>query len=281
MKTYRPRTPSQRQLLSISYRDVLTGEKKPSKQLTRGGKRAVGRNNVGRITVRHKGGGHKRVFRLVDFRYDKKDIPARVETIEYDPGRSAFISRVVYADGERRYVLTPTGVAKGATFIVSLEAPILPGNRTPLSKIPTGTFVYNVELNPGAGARLGRSAGNAIEVIANADGYAHLKLPSGEIRKVHEKNWASVGHVSNEEHKLRNFGKAGRMRWKGVRPTVRGSAMNPVDHPHGGGEGRQGIGLRRVKNIYGKAVGGIKTRHKKKYSRVFIVARRKNARERR
>ncbi|MBI1998782.1 MAG: 50S ribosomal protein L2 [Parcubacteria group bacterium] len=281
MKKHRPTTPSQRQLLSISYRDFLSGEKGPSKKLTRGRKRSVGRNNAGRITVRHKGGGHKRLDRLVDFDYRKKNVPARVETIEYDPGRSAFIALVCYADGERRYVLAPLGLKKGDTFVVSENAPLELGNRTVLKNIPTGTFIYNVEIHPGAGARLGRSAGNGIEVVANADGFSHLKLPSGEIRKVAENGWASIGRVSNEEHKLRNYGKAGRMRWRGIRPTVRGSAMNPVDHPHGGGEGRQGIGLRRVKNIYGKAVGGIKTRKPKKYSNVFIVARRKNARDKR
>ncbi|MBI3019783.1 MAG: 50S ribosomal protein L2 [Parcubacteria group bacterium] len=281
MKKHRPTTPSQRQLLSISYRDFLSGEKSPSKQLTRGRKRSVGRNNAGRITVRHKGGGHKRLDRLVDFDYNKKNVPARVETIEYDPGRSAFIARVCYADGERRYVLAPLGLKKGDTFVVSENAPLERGNRTVLKNIPVGTFVYNVEIHPDAGARLGRAAGNGIEIVAHADGFSHLKLPSGEIRKVAEKSWASIGRVSNEEHKLRNYGKAGRMRWRGIRPTVRGSAMNPVDHPHGGGEGRQGIGLRRVKNIYGKAVGGIKTRKPKKYSNVFIIARRKNARERR
>src|SRR3989344_3627556 len=281
MKKHRPTTPSQRQLLSLSYRELLTGEKEPWKRLTRGRKRGVGRNNVGRITVRHKGGGHKRSDRLVDFTYDKKNISARIETVEYDPGRSAFISRVCYADGARRYVLLPLGMKKGDSFIVAERAPVETGNRMPLKNIPTGSFVYNVELRPGAGARLGRSAGNGIEVVANADGYAHLKLPSGEVRRVIGEAWASIGRVSNEEHKLRNYGKAGRMRWRGIRPTVRGSAMNPVDHPHGGGEGRQGIGLRRVKNVYGKAVGGIKTRKPKKYSNVFIIARRKNAREKR
>ena len=178
-------------------------------------------------------------------------------------------------------MLSPFGAKKGDTFVVREDAPVVPGNRALLKHIPTGTFVYNVELRPGAGARVARAAGSGVEIVANADGDTHLKMPSGEIRKVSEKCWATIGRVSNEERKLRVIGKAGRSRRLGVRPTVRGSAMNPVDHPHGGGEGRAGIGLRRVKNIYGKAVGGIKTRNPKKYSNVFIVSRRKTAREKR
>jgi len=281
MKKLKPTTPSRRGTILISYRDVLTSSK-PNKRLTKGLKRAVGRNNAGRVSVRHKGGGHKRLIRKVDFLYNKKDIPARIETIEYDPNRSAFIALVCYKDGERRYVLAPKGWNVGGSFIVSKDAPFEVGNRTILKNIPIGTFVYNVEIHPEGGAKFARGAGNYVEVIAVLDKNVHLKMPSGEIRRVPGNAWASVGQVSNEEHKLRNLGKAGRSRWLGIRPTVRGSAMNPVDHPHGGGEGRQGIGLRRgPKTREGKQAFGVKTRGPKKYSNVFILQKRKNARERR
>lgn len=280
MKKLKPTTPGQRGTTIVSYRDILTTAE-PFKKLTKGGKRAVGRSSSGRITTRHKGGGHKRLFRDIDFKYNKKEISATVETIEYDPNRSGFIALTLFSDGERRYVLVPSGMKKGDTFIVSEEAPLSIGNRTRLARVPVGMFVYNVEIKPDGGAKFARSAGVSLEVIAHDDNQTHLKMPSGEVRKVPDRVWASIGSVSNEEHKLRNLGKAGRSRWLGIRPTVRGSAMSPVDHPHGGGEGRQGIGLRRVKNVFGKAVGGIKTRKKKKYSSVFIIKRRKNAREKR
>lgn len=259
---------------TVSYRGVLTVSE-PKKSLTKGGKRGVGRNNQGRITTRHKGSGHKRSFRDVDFLYNKIEIPARVETIEYDPNRSGFIALVCYADGERRYVLAPKGVKTGDTFVVSEKAPVARGNRLPLKKIPVGTFVYNVELHPKGGAKIARSGGNYVEVVANEGGYTHLKMPSSEIRKVPEAAWACVGEVSNDEHKLRNIGKAGRSRWLGIRPTVRGSAMNPVDHPYGGGEGRSGRGRRRAVSLWGKPTGGVKSRKPKKYSNFFVVSRRK------
>ncbi len=275
MKKYHPATPSLRQTETIDYRKLLSGDR-PHKALVKGRKRGVGRNSFGRITVRHKGGGHKRLFRDVDFLYNKKDIPARVETLEYDPARSGFISLVTYRDGEKRYVLAPKTFKKGSAFIVSETAPIEPGNRLPLAKIPQGTFVYNVELKPNGGSKLARSAGNYIEIVAKDAPYVHLKMPSSEIRKVHETAWACVGEVSNDERKLRNLGKAGRTRWLGIRPTVRGTAMNPVDHPYGGGEGRQGRGTRRAKSLWGKPTGkGQKTRRSKKYSNVFIISRRK------
>jgi large subunit ribosomal protein L2 len=276
MKHYKPTTPSRRGTKTVTYRGVLTASE-PHKALVKGGKRSVGRNNAGRITTRHKGGGHKRLFRDVDFSYDKKDIVARVETIEYDPNRSGFIALVCYRDGERRYVLAPKSMKVGDEFIVSENADAKTGNRLPLRKIPAGTFVYNVELKPGAGARMARSAGSFIEVVANDAGYTQLKMPSGEIRKVLDTAWASIGAVSNEEYKLRSFGKAGRSRWMGIRPTVRGTAMNPVDHPHGGGEGRQGRGRRRAVSLWGKPTGkGHKTRRAKKYSDKLIVSRRKS-----
>lgn len=258
-----------------TYKNVLTVSE-PYKPLTRGMKRSVGRNNQGRITTRHKGGGHKRLYRDVDFSYNKFEIPAKIQTIEYDPNRSSFISLVSYADGEKRYVLTPKTLRVGDSFIVSDKATATPGNRLPLRLLPVGTFVYNVEVKPKGGAKIARSAGIFAQVVANADGYTNLKMPSSEIRKVSENCWACIGTVSNEEYKLVNFGKAGRSRWKGIRPTVRGTAMNPVDHPHGGGEGRQGRGLRRAKSMWGKPTGkGQKTRTPKKYSNVFIVSRRK------
>ena len=258
----------------VTYRDVLT-ESKPHKALTSGFRRGSGRNNAGRISVRHKGGGHKRRFRDVDFTYEKK-IPACVETVEYDPNRSGFIGILVYADGARRYALLPQSVTVGQKIESGESAAPTPGNRMPLSRAPIGAFVYNVELKPQGGAKIGRAAGTHIEVIARADGYVDLKMPSSEIRKVVETCWATIGEVSNPENMLVNIGKAGRSRALGIRPTVRGSAMNPVDHPYGGGEGRQGRGLRRAKTLWGKPSGkGQKTRRPKKYSNVFIVSRRK------
>lgn len=280
MKSYKPTTKSRRHMTVVTYRGVLSGDK-PYKALLKGAKNNAGRNNAGRITTRHQGGGHKKRHRDVDFKFDKRDIPARVETIEYDPFRTAFIARSVFADGERRYVTVPKDMKVGDTFLVSEKAPIKTGNRLPLGKIPSGTFVYNVELRPGAGARIARSAGNYAEIVAHDAGYAQLKMPSSEIRKVIESAWASVGAVGNEEQRLQNYGKAGKSRWKGIRPTVRGTAMNPVDHPHGGGEGRQGRGLRRAKSMWGKPTGkGQKTRTPKKYSNKFIVSRRKVGKKR-
>jgi large subunit ribosomal protein L2 len=248
----------------------------PLKSLTKGFKRSVGRNNQGRITTRHKGGGHKRLYREIDFMYNKHDIPAKITSIEYDPNRNAFISLACYADGEKRYVIVPKTVKVGDKFIVSETAPLAVGNRLPLKIIPIGTFVYNVEIKAGNGAKLARSAGTFGQVVANDLGYTNIKMPSTEVRKVSENAWACIGEVSNSEYKLQNFGKAGRSRWKGIRPTVRGTAMNPVDHPHGGGEGRQGRGLRRAKSMWGKPTGkGQKTRTPKKYSNMWIVSRRK------
>lgn len=280
MKTFKPTSKSRRNMTVVTYRGVLSGDK-PYKPLLSKKKNQAGRNNAGRITMRHQGGGHKKMLRDVDFKFDKRDIPARVETIEYDPYRTAFIARSVYADGERRYVTVPKDMKVGDTFLVSESAPIKVGNRLPLSKIPSGTFIYNLEIRPGAGARIARSAGNHAEIVAHDAGYAQIKMPSSEIRKVIESAWASVGSVGNEEQRLQNFGKAGKSRWKGIRPTVRGTAMNPVDHPHGGGEGKQGRGLRRAKSIWGRPTGkGQKTRTPKKYSNKLIVSRRKVGKKR-
>ncbi len=275
MKKYKPTSPSKRHQTTVTYRNVLT-KSKPEKSLTKGFKRAVGRNNQGRITTRHKGGGHKRSYREIDFMYNKHDIKAKIISIEYDPNRNAFISLVSYADGEKRYVVVPKTMKVGDTFIVGEKAPLVVGNRLPLRLIPVGTFIYNIEIKPGNGAKLVRSAGTYGQVVANDSGYTNIKMPSTEVRKIQDKCYASIGEVSNSEYKLQNFGKAGRSRWKGIRPTVRGTAMNPVDHPHGGGEGRQGRGLRRAKSMWGKPTGkGQKTRTPKKYSNMWIVSRRR------
>lgn len=278
MRKLKPTTPGQRGQTFIEYKKILTATK-PHKALTKGDKKTGGRNNQGRITTPHKGGGHKKKLRDVDFKFDKKDIPATVSTIEYDPHRSGFISLLTYADGEKRYALLPQSLEVGTKIIASEKAPVKPGNRMPISKVPVGTFVYNVEIKPNQGAKLARSAGNYAEVVAQDGGLTQIKMPSSEIRKVLSTAWASIGEVSNPEHRLENLGKAGRSRHKGIRPTVRGTAMNPVDHPHGGGEGRQGIGLRRgPKTKQGKLAYGVKTRRPKKYSNNLIVKRRKTKR---
>ncbi len=275
MKRYKPTSPSRRGLTTISYNQFLTASQ-PEKSLTHGFKRAVGRNNRGRITTRHKGSGHKRLYREIDFRFEKMDIPYTVKTVEYDPNRSGFIGLVFYRDGEKRYVLLPKGVTVGDTLVTSEKAEIKAGNRLPLKNITVGTFVYNIEIKPQGGAKLVRSAGSFAEVVAKDGGYVDLKMPSTEVRKVPETAWATVGEVSNDENRLVNIGKAGRSRWLGIRPTVRGTAMNPVDHPYGGGEGRQGRGTRRAKSRWGKPTGkGQKSRTPKKYSNRLIVSRRK------
>lgn len=278
IKKYKPTSPGRRDMTSINYRGKFT-TKTPKKSLTKGGKKSVGRNNQGRITTRHKGGGNKRLYRDIDFKYFKKDIPAKVSSVEYDPNRSGFIGVLTYADGEKKYILLPQSVKVGDEILVSEKAPIKPGNRVPLSKVPVGTFVYNVELKPNGGSKLARSAGNYAEVVAQDEGVTNIKLPSTEVRRVQGTAWASIGEVSNPEYRLQNRGKAGRNRHRGIRPTVRGSVMNPVDHPHGGGEGRQGIGLRRgPKTRQGKLAYGVKTRRPKKYSNRNIVSRRKTKR---
>ncbi len=278
MKKYKPTSPGRRNMTSLDYKTLLSGDQ-PHKPLLMGRKRHVGRNNAGRITTPHKGGGAKRTYRLVDFLMGKREIPARVETVEYDPNRSAFISLLCYADGERRYVLSWKGAKVGDSFIASAAAPLENGNRLPLKSIPVGSMVHNVELQPNGGAKLARSAGSSLQVVAHDNGKTLLKMPSSETRKVSDGCWATIGSASNSDYGLVNLGKAGRSRKMGIRPTVRGSAMNPVDHPHGGGEGRQGIGLRRgPKTKQGKLAYGVKTRRPKKYSNVHIVTRRKTKR---
>lgn len=273
MKSYRPTTPSRRFMTVVDY-SVLT-KKEPEKSLTFGRKRMVGRGSNGRITTRHKGAGVKKLYRIIDFRQqDKLDIPGKVSAIEYDPNRTAFIALVVYNDGEKRYILAPKDLKVGGTVLSSENAPAEIGNRLPFKKIPVGYFVHNVELLPGKGGQIARSAGSSIQILARDGGSVHLQMPSSEVRKVSEKCWASIGTISNSDHNLVVIGKAGRARHMGRRPSVRGSAMNPCDHPHGGGEGRQPIGLKHPKTPWGKPALGVKTRKKKKVSNVFIVRRR-------
>ena len=272
MRKYNPTSPGRRQA-EIADRAILA-RKEPEKTLTAGFRRAVGRNSFGRITSRHRGGGVKRLYRMIDLRYDKKDMPAMVEAVEYDPNRTAWIALARYADGERRYVLAPQEFRVGSRFLVSERAPVEVGNRLPLLAIPVGTFVFNVELEPGRGAELVRAAGTGAEVLAVEGGAAQLRLPSGEVRILPAGSWATVGSLSNPEHSLETQGKAGRVRLRGRRPTVRASAMNPRDHPYGGGEGRAPRGTRRPKTMWGKIVGGVKTRRNKRSDR-YILQRRK------
>ncbi|MBI4120441.1 MAG: 50S ribosomal protein L2 [Parcubacteria group bacterium] len=275
MKFYKPTSPSRRNMSGIEYRKFITAAE-PLKALVKTLKSKSGRNNTGRITVRHQGGGVKRQYRLVDFRQKLWDVPAKVEAIEYDPYRTSFIARVVYKTGQRAYILAPQGLKVGDEIAASQRpAALKHGNRMPLKDIPVGTGVYNVELSPGQGGKLARSAGVTATILAREGGYVNLSLPSGEVRKVLETCAASLGELSNPERKTVTIGKAGRSRHLGRRPTVRGTAMNPVDHPHGGGEGRQPRGLKRSKNYWGSGIRGVKTRRKKKMSSKFILSRRK------
>jgi large subunit ribosomal protein L2 len=246
----------------------------PLKSLTKGHHRAVGRNNQGRITSSHRGGGVKRLFREIDFKQNKLDIPAKVASLEYDPNRTSRIALLSYMDGEKRYVLAAEGMKVNDIVITSEKAALRPGNRIKLKNIPQGTVVHNIELFPGRGGMLVRSAGSGATVLASEGGYVQLSMPSSEMRLISEEAFASVGNVSNSEHAIIVLGKAGRSRWLGRRPKVRGTAMNPVDHPHGGGEGRQGRGTRRPKTRHGKITGGHKTRNPKKKSAKFVMRRR-------
>lgn len=250
-------------------------ESEPEKGLTKGIKRTSARNNRGRITVRHQGGGHKKLYRFVDFKQDKYDISGRVASIEYDPNRTAFIALIVYKDGEKRYILAPKDLQVGGMVITSENASLSIGNRLMLKNIQVGAFVHNVEFFPGKGGQLARSAGNSVQIMAQEGGYTHLLMPSSEIRKVLDSGYASIGALSNAERNTITIGKAGRSRWLGIRPTVRASAMNPRDHKYGGGEGRALRGTRRPKTKWGQITGGRKTRKKNKKSSMFIVRRRK------
>ncbi len=272
IKTYKPYTPVRRFITTIDYSELTTDE--PYKPLTKGFHRKKGRGYKGRITVRHKGGGHKRLYRIIDFKRDKRGIEAVVETIEYDPNRTAFISRVVYKDGERRYILAPYGIKVGDTIIADEKAPVKVGNALPLKNIPTGVDIHNIELKPGKGGQLVRAAGSAAQILAKEGKYCQVRLPSGEIRLIHRECYATVGRVSNIDNENITVGKAGRARWMGIRPTVRGVAMNPVDHPHGGGEGKQ-KGYKTPVTPWGQPCKGYKTRKKRNPSDKFIIRRRK------
>ena len=245
---------------------------KPLASLVEKQSRRAGRNNSGRITVRHQGGGHKQQYRIVDFRRDKDGIPAKVERLEYDPNRSANLALLCYTDGERRYIIAPKGVAVGMQLMSGSEAPIKPGNTLPLRNIPVGTTVHCVEMLPGKGAQIARAAGTSVQLLAREGSYAQLRLRSGEVRKVHIECRATIGEVGNEEHSLESVGKAGRMRWRGVRPTVRGVAMNPIDHPHGGGEGKTAAGRDPV-SPWGTLTKGYRTRKNKRTSGMIVNRR--------
>ncbi|TSC91590.1 MAG: 50S ribosomal protein L2 [Parcubacteria group bacterium Licking1014_17] len=259
----------------MSYDFSALSKISPLKGLVFGVKRAVGRNSQGRITTRHKGGGVKRLYRIIDFIQRKLDVPAKVHSIEYDPNRTVRIARVHYADGGKSYILAPTGLKPGDSVIISEKTSLNPGNRMKLKNIPQGTVVHNIEIHPGGGGKVIRSAGSGGTVLAQDGKHVQIVMPSSEIRLFPGDSMASIGQLSNAEHSFINIGKAGRSRWKGIRPTVRGSVMNPVDHPYGGGEGKQPRGTKRPKSIYGKVTGGRKTRNKKKKSWKFIVRRRK------
>lgn len=277
MKKYRPYTQSRRQMTSVDTKNL--SKVKPMKSGVRALSKRAGRNSRGRITVRHRGGGVKRKHRIIDFKQtDKFGIPAKVETLEYDPNRGAFIMRVLFKDGERRYLVAPAGIQKGDEIIAAEKAPLKVGNRMKLGNIPVGYGIYNIELQTGRGGQIVRGAGGQAQVLAQESGYTHVKLPSGEVRKVLSANFATLGRVSNPEHNLAVIGKAGRKRNMGIRPTVRGSAMNPVDHPYGGGEGRTQRGTKRPKDKWGNITGGRKTRKKNKASNQLIVKRRKSKR---
>jgi large subunit ribosomal protein L2 len=270
IKTYRPYTETRRFQTGLTFDEITTGE--PHKPLLEPKGRISGRNNLGRLTIRHRGGGHKRHYRLVDFKRDKIGIPARVATVEYDPNRSAFISLLDYADGEKRYILHPTGLKVGDKVVAGPEADIVVGNALPLKNIPTGTLVHNIEMRPGKGGQLVRSAGGAAQLLSKEGEYAQVRLPSGEVRLIHVDCMASIGQVGNLDHENITIGKAGRKRWMGIRPTVRGVAMNPVDHPLGGGEGKTSGGRHPV-TPWGQPTRGYKTRNNKQTDR-FIVKRR-------
>jgi large subunit ribosomal protein L2 len=273
LKTYKPKTAALRFTTLSDFEGV--SKKRPERGLVQIKKGQGGRNSQGRITVRHRGGGHKKFLRLVDFRrYDKLDIPAKVQAIEYDPNRTARLALLAYADGEKRYILAPNGVKPGVTLLASPKAEPVDGNALPLGVIPLGMAVHAIELVPGGGAKMVRSAGMVARIAARDDVHVHIKLPSGEMRKVSAECYATIGQVGNLEHENISLGKAGRKRWKGIRPTVRGVAMNPVDHPMGGGEGRSSGGGHPV-TPWGQLTKGKKTRNKRKPSGKFIVQRRK------
>ncbi len=270
---YKPTSPGRRGMTVSDFAEITTDQ--PEKSLLAPLKKKAGRNNQGKITVRHHGGGHKRKYRIIDFKRQKDQVPGRVATIEYDPNRSANIALINYADGEKRYILAPKGLEVGMTIVSGPESDIKVGNALPLSNIPVGTIIHNIELKPGKGGQLNRSAGTSAQVLGKEGTYVLVRLNSGEVRKVLATCRATIGQVGNEQHELINIGKAGRNRWLGKRPTVRGSVMNPVDHPHGGGEGKAPIGRKAPLTPWGKVALGLKTRKKKNRSNNMIIRGRK------
>jgi large subunit ribosomal protein L2 len=277
-RSYRPYTPSTRQVTVSDFAEITKSE--PEKSLTISIHRPKGRNNRGVITSRRRGGGHKQLYRIIDFKRDKRNIPAKVAAIEYDPNRNARIALLFYRDGEKRYIIHPNTLKVGETIIAGPDSPIEIGNALPLANIPLGTTIHNVELTAGKGAQIVRAAGAAAQVVAKEGDYVTIKLPSGEVRMVRRECYATIGQVGNTDHRNLSAGKAGRNRWKGRRPKVRGSVMNPVDHPHGGGEGRAPIGRSGPVTPWGKPTLGMKTRKKKKASSKLIVRRRRKSSKR-
>ena len=274
MKIYKPTTPSRRGMTGIDF-SLLT-KKRAQKSLVKYVRRSVGRSKAtGRITVRHKGGGVKKLYRIIEFSQTKMDAPALVIALEYDPNRTGFIALIEYADKVRQYIIAPQGLKVGDSVLFSENAPAKTGNRLKLKNITVGTNVYNIELEPGRGGILVRSAGNSAQVLAHEHGFCNLKMPSSEVRRIKDECFATIGAVSNPENRFYRVGKAGKSRLKGRRPHVRGSAMNPVDHPHGGGEGRQPIGLKHPKTPWGLPALGVKTRYRKKWTNKYIISRRK------
>ena len=271
--TFKPTSPGRRQMVRVATSGLHKGA--PHAALTEAQHKTGGRNHHGRITTRHIGGGHKQHYRLIDFKRDKEGIPARVERVEYDPNRTAHIALLCYVDGERRYIIAPKGVAVGDQLIAGRDAPIKNGNSMPLRNVPIGSTVHCIDMRPGKGAQIARSAGASAQLIAREQGYATLRLRSGEMRKVPADCRATIGEVGNDEHNLRKIGKAGAKRWKGIKPTVRGAAMNPVDHPHGGGEARAGQGNPHPVSPWGMPTKGYKTR-KNKRTQKFIVRDRRS-----
>ena len=273
IRVYKPTSAARRHMSVLTYEEITTN--KPEKSLLETKKKNAGRNKQGKITVRHQGGGNRQKYRIIDFKRNKLDIPAKVATIEYDPNRSAFIALLNYADGEKRYILAPLGLKVGDTVMSGPEADIKPGNCLPIQNIPLGTLIHNVEIKVGRGGQMVRSAGTAAQVMAKEGTYAQVRLPSGEVRKVSMNARATVGQVGNTDHSNVRIGKAGRSRHMGIRPTVRGVVMNPCDHPHGGGEGRSPIGMPAPMSPWGKKTQGVKTRKHRKYSDKLIISKSK------
>lgn len=271
VKVYKPTSPGRRGMTGHTFEEIT--RTKPTRSLLRPLRKRAGRNMQGRITVRHRGGGHRRQYRVIDFKRNKFDIPAKVASIEYDPNRTARIALLYYVDGEKRYIIAPLGLRVGNSVLTSKRADILPGNTLPLENIPLGTQIHNIELYPGRGGQIARSAGASAQLLAKEDNYAQVRLPSGEVRLIRLVCMATIGEVGNVDHQNINLGKAGRKRHMGIRPTVRGSAMSPRDHPHGGGEGRQGVGMPSPKSPWGKPTLGYRTRRNKRTNK-FIVRRR-------